>query len=147
MLEAFPIPAGHLAAVGDLAAEVVELAEQYPGLQFVKPAVHAELHGLSAPIPAIEAAAPCRLDILGPVHHQGAAIAEGGQVFGGVEAEGGEASHADRLPFQELADSDPQKGWAGIADTHPRADCVDEPQDTGAETANVAIETVVEFGG
>ena len=90
--EAFPVPAGHLAAVGDLAAEMAELTEQNPGLKFVEPAVHAELHGLPTPIPAIEAAAPRRLGIPGPVHHQGAAIAEGSQVLGGVEAEGGEAS-------------------------------------------------------
>ena len=94
MLEAFPVPVGHLAAIGDLAAEVVELAEQHPGLQFIEPAVHAELNGLPTPIPAIEATAPCCFDIPGPVHHQGAAIAEGGQILGGVEAEGGEASPA-----------------------------------------------------
>ena len=52
----------------------------------------------------------------------------------------------DRLPFQQLADPDPQKGLARIADPHTGSDRVGETQYTGAEPVDVVIETMIKFG-
>jgi hypothetical protein len=84
------IPGGHLATLGDLLRQVGQLAEEHPGLEFVEATVDPELHGLALVVPAVEAAAACRLDRLGAVDHEGAAIPESRQVLGGIEAEGRE---------------------------------------------------------
>ena len=99
VLQPGAVPGGHLAAALDLLSQAGQLAQQHPGLELIEAAVDAELHGLALAIPAIEAAAARRLHSLGPVDHQGAAIAEGRQVLGGVEAEGGEMAPGAHGPL------------------------------------------------